>query len=254
MNNNIKTIRKKRKITQEQLADMIGMQRAVISRYENGIIEPSVSVLKKIAEALHTSVYDLIEEDEEKEGPKNNDDEKTDRYYLLSDAILELKKQLGEKWTMSLFEDDSMELVKKISVNNNPRNTTIDPKIVITYENNNDYSKLDYNQLLQEITVLAYYDASHVVTLAAGAFSSTKQLLKVISIMEEKILHFNPKHSEYINDDDAYLYDAQTWIDLYAPATLNELIPDLTPQQIEILTSAARTMKKQNDENKNGQS
>lgn len=48
----IKEARKKAKLTQEQLANEIGVKRAVISKYENGMIEPSLKQLQAIADAL----------------------------------------------------------------------------------------------------------------------------------------------------------------------------------------------------------
>ncbi len=52
--------RKKAGITQQQLADSIGVQRAVISKYENGTIEPSITQICKIADVLGVSVSYLL--------------------------------------------------------------------------------------------------------------------------------------------------------------------------------------------------
>lgn len=57
-------IRKARKvagITQENLAKALGVNRATISKYENGSIDPSISQLRKIASVLHVTIYDLID-------------------------------------------------------------------------------------------------------------------------------------------------------------------------------------------------
>ena len=58
MNNRIgESIRKARKEqgwTQAQLADAIGVKRSVVSKYENGLIEPSISKLSEIDSALGT--------------------------------------------------------------------------------------------------------------------------------------------------------------------------------------------------------
>ena len=48
----IRRVRKAAHVTQEELAKRIGVNRALISKYETGIIEPSVSQLQKIALAL----------------------------------------------------------------------------------------------------------------------------------------------------------------------------------------------------------
>ena len=48
----IREKRKEKKMTQEELAHRIGVKHSVISKYENGLIEPSIEVLNKIADAL----------------------------------------------------------------------------------------------------------------------------------------------------------------------------------------------------------
>lgn len=57
----LREARENANLTQQALADLIGVQRAVISKYENGMIEPSISQLKKIAAALNVSVTYLME-------------------------------------------------------------------------------------------------------------------------------------------------------------------------------------------------
>ena len=57
----LKTARKSKGWTQEQLACALGVQRSVISKYENGIIEPSVTQLEKIATALDISPLELMD-------------------------------------------------------------------------------------------------------------------------------------------------------------------------------------------------
>ena len=57
----IAEFRKSRGLTQERLAEMAGLHRVLIARYEAGITKPSVDSLVKIAGALHVTVDDLIE-------------------------------------------------------------------------------------------------------------------------------------------------------------------------------------------------
>lgn len=47
-------------MSQAMLAEQIGINRATLSKYENGQIEPSVSQLEKIADALGVSLFDLL--------------------------------------------------------------------------------------------------------------------------------------------------------------------------------------------------
>lgn len=56
----IKRIRKEKGWTQEELAASLGVQRAVISKYESGRVSPTVEQLKAIAEALGVTVLDLL--------------------------------------------------------------------------------------------------------------------------------------------------------------------------------------------------
>lgn len=59
----IRKARKAAKITQEELAQIIGVNRATISKYENGDIVPSLAQLSKIARVLKTNVYEMIGKD-----------------------------------------------------------------------------------------------------------------------------------------------------------------------------------------------
>ena len=60
----IRRVRKAAHVTQEELAKRIGVNRALISKYETGIIEPSVSQLQKIASALGVPMMELLDLEE----------------------------------------------------------------------------------------------------------------------------------------------------------------------------------------------
>ena len=62
------TIRKKRKMTQQQMADAIGIHVSQIKRYESGDTQPSLEVLRKVALALNISA-DLLLFDQQERGP-----------------------------------------------------------------------------------------------------------------------------------------------------------------------------------------
>ena len=51
-------------MTQNDLADLIGVNRATLSKYENGQIIPSISQLRKICTVLNCHLFDLMTEDE----------------------------------------------------------------------------------------------------------------------------------------------------------------------------------------------
>lgn len=57
---NLKYLRNKRNISQQQLADVIGVSQQSINKYENHNVEPDIDTLIKIAEFFNTSVDFLI--------------------------------------------------------------------------------------------------------------------------------------------------------------------------------------------------
>jgi len=56
----LKKIRIKNGFTQQQIADMVGIDRTAYVRIENGIREPKVALAIKLAEYFHTTVEDLF--------------------------------------------------------------------------------------------------------------------------------------------------------------------------------------------------
>lgn len=57
--------RKKKKITQTDLAELIGVQRCAIGRIERGETFPNSTVLFKLASALNTKLVNLFDFDNE---------------------------------------------------------------------------------------------------------------------------------------------------------------------------------------------
>ena len=55
----VKSMRKKKQMTQIQLAQMIGKKETTIRKYENGSIEAPWNVIEEIAGALDVSPFDL---------------------------------------------------------------------------------------------------------------------------------------------------------------------------------------------------
>ncbi len=56
----VKKLREQQDITQETLADKVGLTQSFISKLENGELTPSLKSLEKIAEALGVEVAELI--------------------------------------------------------------------------------------------------------------------------------------------------------------------------------------------------
>lgn len=62
----IKELRRTRKIGQEQMAEVLDTSRQRYSRLENGQVDISYVIIKKIADYLGVSVYDITSAEEEK--------------------------------------------------------------------------------------------------------------------------------------------------------------------------------------------
>ena len=56
----LRKLRKERKLTQKELASLIGVKNSVISFYEVGDRTPSLEVLVKLSKALHVSTDVLL--------------------------------------------------------------------------------------------------------------------------------------------------------------------------------------------------
>ncbi|MBS5801906.1 MAG: helix-turn-helix transcriptional regulator [Brachyspira sp.] len=57
----VKEFRKQQKLTQEKLAEIIGVDNGYISKLEVGQNFPSISTLEKIADALNIELYELFQ-------------------------------------------------------------------------------------------------------------------------------------------------------------------------------------------------
>ena len=60
----IKKYREEKKMTQTEVAEVLGVKPATISKYEAGALEPNIESLKKLAELFEVSVDELLKEDE----------------------------------------------------------------------------------------------------------------------------------------------------------------------------------------------
>jgi transcriptional regulator with XRE-family HTH domain len=82
----IKGLRKQKGLTQEQLAEQVGVDARHISRLETGAHYPSMETLESIAEVLGRPIGDLFA------FPKDGDSEDAMRFYLIDlGRILELE-------------------------------------------------------------------------------------------------------------------------------------------------------------------
>ncbi len=92
-------IRKDKDLTQQKMADVIGIHVSQIKRYESGDTQPSLEVLRKIALALNISADLLLFDEDERRPPEDlkmqfeainqfTDEEKSVAKTLLDSLIL----------------------------------------------------------------------------------------------------------------------------------------------------------------------
>lgn len=70
--NKIKEYRELNKMTQKDIAEILGVEPATISKYEAGTIEPSIESLKRLAETFNVTVDELIKDEEKFDVSKIN--------------------------------------------------------------------------------------------------------------------------------------------------------------------------------------
>ena len=73
---NLKKLRKKYNISQQQLADVVGVSQQSINKYENHNIEPDIETLKTMADFFNTSIDYIV-------GYKEKSEEITTKQELL---------------------------------------------------------------------------------------------------------------------------------------------------------------------------
>ena len=56
----IKKYREEKKMTQVEVAEVLGVKPATISKYESGILEPNIESLKKLSEIFGVLVDELL--------------------------------------------------------------------------------------------------------------------------------------------------------------------------------------------------
>lgn len=99
----IRSARKKTGKSQDDLAKELGVNRATISKYETGAIEPTVSQLIKIAEVLSVPLSDLL--GIEPEGDKESDRQLLAR--LLSEYAAEHGDESAEHFKNLIYFDEN---------------------------------------------------------------------------------------------------------------------------------------------------
>lgn len=112
----LRKLRREADMTQQQMADYLGVQRTTYTKYEIGTISPSIDTLKKIASLFNVTTDYLIGE-----AQKNETDEPTDAepVYTQDDPeFWELREQLrrepGMRTLFSLTKNATSEDMQKM--------------------------------------------------------------------------------------------------------------------------------------------
>ena len=89
----IKMLRKERGLTQEELGNMIGVQKAAINKYETGIVDDfKQSTIHALAKALHVSPIELLMPED-----NNSDQPQTFEARIISGGIDRMPKERREQ-------------------------------------------------------------------------------------------------------------------------------------------------------------
>lgn len=99
---NIRSLRKRMKYSQEELAQQIGLNRGNIASYENGSAEPKICNLLKLSNLFRVSMMDLTKRDLRKE----------DNYQTASGGFSEMSEP--ELAIITQFLDQAEELKKVV--------------------------------------------------------------------------------------------------------------------------------------------
>lgn len=98
---NIKYLRNQKKITQEELGELIGVKKAAVSTYEIGRNYPSVESLLRMVELFQINMEDLFYKDLTLKTPSDRVEEPTAIYQddfcrLMMSRIKELEREIKE--------------------------------------------------------------------------------------------------------------------------------------------------------------
>ena len=133
MGEKIKMQRKRKGLTQKQLADKINKGFSTVQKYELDIVTPPLSVVKKIASTLKISVFDLLSEP----------------YYHDEDGSIQSK--VPSKEISDLFDKDSNIEYEKI------RDESRKQTLLNCYEKLNEQGKEQAYMYIYDLTLIDKY-------------------------------------------------------------------------------------------------
>lgn len=111
---NIRYLRKKRKLSQEQLAGELGLNRGNIASYEKGTAEPSMKNLSKFSGYFKVNLNDLVEKDLEATEPGRVNDRQVSYLSLTEDMTEEqlVDTLIDNKERLETFRKRSDEMAR----------------------------------------------------------------------------------------------------------------------------------------------
>lgn len=145
----IREARKAAGITQEDLAHSVGINRATLSKYESGVIEPSISQLLSIASALNTSLTELL------------GFEYGDGVLFTVDLSPELVQALGFPSNVKKLTTSNPELMLKI-VTEFARQSPERAKLNLAFDSLNQLGQCEAVKRVEELTEIPRYRAETV--------------------------------------------------------------------------------------------
>lgn len=107
LNKNVKFLRTKKGLSQQTLADKVGVDRSTISRIENDEIETTIDNAIKIAEVLKINFKDLLSKDLSIDSPEelNNDLENINfKEILIKKGLMDEDDNISEEDAKKLIE------------------------------------------------------------------------------------------------------------------------------------------------------
>ena len=108
----VRQLRKRKKLTQEQLAELIGTHESHIGRYEKDQSAPSAPALKKLAKVFNVSVdYLLFEKEETSLSVKISDTELLEQFEELDKMDDEKRTLVKRIISMAINEDKIKQMV-----------------------------------------------------------------------------------------------------------------------------------------------
>lgn len=111
LNDNIKYLRTKYGISQQGLANKIGIDRSTVSRIENNEIETTIENAIKIAKALNVPLYDLVGKDlriSNTSNPPNNTNNENYKQLLKDKGLMDENENINEEKLDKLLKINNM--------------------------------------------------------------------------------------------------------------------------------------------------